>query len=136
MKSSLLVGLLVLSSCASGPGLTPMEQDGLLIATAAVDAPILFTVENGAKAPELLVPIFQEYSKTPLVLHVVWRTAQAPRTEDLAQFGGRKIRQYWDAGAKTPSTEGKVRIQSNLIAIERLALRMGFARAAAFPIPN
>lgn len=136
MKTFLLASLLVFTSCAGGPGLTPIEQDGLLVVDSAVDAPILFTMESRGKAPDLLVSIFQEYSKTPLVLHVVWRTAEAPRTGDLAQFSGKKIRQYWDAQLKTPSTGGQVRIQQNLVAIERLALRMGFARAAAYPIPN
>lgn len=136
MKNSLLLCVLALVACGGGPGLTPMEQDGLRIVDVPVDAPILFTMESRGTAPELLIPIFEEYARTPLILHVVWRTADAPRTEDLAQFSGKKIRQYWDAKAKTRSTNGQVSINHSLVAIERLSLRMGLARAAAFPIPN
>ncbi len=110
-----------------------MEQDGLVIAEAPVDAPVLFTMDTLGTPPDLLLPIFGEYNKTPLFLHVVWRTSQAPRTSDLRNFGGRKVKQYWDPNGKTPSLGGRLRVNGQLVEMDRLGLRMALARAAAFP---
>lgn len=79
------------------------------------------------------MPIFDEYKKTPLFLHVVWRTKQAPKTADLRQFGGKKVRQFWDPNGKTPSLGGRLRVNNRLVEMDRLQLRMALARAAAFP---
>jgi len=110
-----------------------MEQDGLVIVDKAVDANVLFTMDTIGTPPELLLPIFGEYKKTPLFLHVVWRTKQAPRTSDLSEFGGKKVKQYWDPNGKTPSLGGRLRVNGDLIEMDRLGLRMALARAAAFP---
>jgi len=110
-----------------------MEQDSLVTLREALEAPVVFTVEAESAVPEMLITIFGEYKKTPLVLHVVWRRRNAPATAELAQFGGKKVKQYWDPESKTPSTGGRLRINGKLIELERLALRMGLARAAAFP---
>jgi len=110
-----------------------MEQDGLRLAEHTVDAPVLFTMDAIGAPPELLLPIFGEYKKTPLFLHVVWRTKQAPKTSDLSQFGGKKVKQYWDPNGKTPSLGGRLRVNGRLIEMDRLGLRMALAHAAAFP---
>ena len=110
-----------------------MDQDGLVIVEEAVNAPVLFTMDTIGTPPELLLPIFGEYKKTSLFLHVVWRTKQAPKTSDLSQFGGKKVKQYWDPNGKTPSLGGRLRVNGNLVEIDRLGLRMALARAAAFP---
>lgn len=126
---------LLLASCGNNPGLTPIEQDGLQTVSQAVEAPILYTVEGDGQVPELLLPIFAEYKKTPLVLHVVWRVAKPPTTQQLAQFSGKKVKQYWDPESKTPSTGGKLKVNQRMIAMDRLGLRMALAQAAAFPNP-
>ncbi len=126
---------LLLAGCGSNPGLTPIEQDGLQTVHQSVEAPILYTVEGDGKAPELLMPIFTEYKKTPLVLHVVWRLVTPPTTQQLAQFGGKRVKQYWDPEMKIPSTGGKLKVNQRLIAMDRLGLRMALAQAAAFPNP-
>lgn len=110
-----------------------MEQDALVTLDAPLQAPVLFTMDNEARPPELLLPIFDEYRKTPLYLHIVWRTKSPPATSQLALFKGRKIRQFWDPNGKTPSTGGRLRIQDKWIEMERLALRMGLAHAAIQP---
>ena len=110
-----------------------MEQDGLVVVEEAVNAPVMFTMDKIGTPPDLLLPIFGEYKKTPLFLHVVWRTRQAPTTSDLSQFGGKKIKQYWDPNGKTPSLGGRLRVNGQLIEMDRLGLRMALAHAAAFP---
>ena len=110
-----------------------MEQDGLEVVEQPVNAPVLFTMDAIGPPPELLLPIFGEYKKTPLFLHVVWRTKQAPKTSDLSQFGGKKVKQYWDPNGRTPSLGGRLRVNGSLIEMDRLGLRMALARAAAFP---
>jgi len=110
-----------------------MEQDGLELVEQPVNAPVLFTMDAIGAPPELLLPIFGEYKKTPLFLHVVWRTKQAPKTSDLSQFSGKKVKQYWDPIGKTPSLGGRLRVNGRLIGMDRLGLRMALARAAAFP---
>lgn len=110
-----------------------MEQDGLDITQTAVNAPVLFTMDSFGSPPELLLPIFSEYGKTPLFLHVVWRTQQPPKTSDLRLFPGKKIKQYWDPNGKTPSLRGRLQVNGNLVEMDRLSLRMALARAAALP---
>lgn len=120
-------------ACSSGPGLTPMEQDGLETLDAPLEAPILFTQDEAGNAAVTLLAVFEEFKKTPLVLHIVWRTPQAPRTGDFAQFPGKRIKQYWDPKGLTPSTKGQVRVLGKLVEEELLSLRLAFARAAALP---
>lgn len=109
-----------------------MEQDGLVTIDQPHTAKVMFTMEDHAEPPPELIPIFDEYRKTPLVLHIVWRTPQAPTTEQLAQFPGKKVKQFWDPSGKTPSTKNKVSINQKPVEMDRLSLRMGLARAAAF----
>jgi hypothetical protein len=110
-----------------------MEQDGLVILDQPLSPEIVFTMDQLGAPPDLLVPIFDEYRKTPLVLHIIWRTTDPPQSSHLAQFPGKKIKQFWDPKRLSTSTESKLRIRGNLIPLERLPLRMGLARAAAFP---
>ncbi len=132
MKPVLLAfcSLALLTSCSTSPGLTPMEQDGLVTLDQPLNARVLFTMDSLAAPPPLLLPIFDEYRKTPLVLHIVWRTATPPQTSHLKQFPGRKIKQFWDPKLLTPSTNNQVRVNSQLIPFDRLQLRMALARAA------
>ena len=124
--------ILLLTSCNSGPGSTPMEQDGLVTIDKPHTAKVLFTMDPAATPPPELVPIFDEYKKTPLFLHIVWRTPQPPATKDLAQFPGKKVKQFWDPAGKTPSTQGKLLINNKPVEMELFSLRMGLARAAAW----
>jgi hypothetical protein len=133
VKFLLPFALLLLTSCTSGPGSTPMEQDSLVILDKPHTAKILFTLDNTKTPPPELLPIFEEYKKTPLFLHIVWRTPQPPTTKDLAEFGGKKIKQFWDPKGLTPSTQGKLLINNKSVDMELLSLRMGLARAAAWP---
>jgi hypothetical protein len=125
--------LLILYSCNSGPGSTPMEQDSLVTLDQPHTAKILFTLDGTKTPPTELLPIFEEYKKTPLFLHIVWRTTQPPTTKDLAEFAGKKIKQFWDPKGLTPSTNGKLLINKKPVEMELFALRMGLARAAAWP---
>ncbi|MBM3760735.1 MAG: hypothetical protein FJW36_10870 [Acidobacteria bacterium] len=125
--------LVLLVSCSTGPGSTPMEQDGLKILDQPLSAEIVYSMDNLSAPNELLVPIFDEYRRTPLILHIVWRTTDPPQPTHLAQFPGKKTKQFWDPKHLTPSTDSKLRVRNNLIPMDRLALRMALARAAAFP---
>lgn len=133
MLRRLFILLPLLSACSSGPGSTPMEQDGLITLDAPHEARLLFTMDSlGAPPPELM-PVFEEYKKTRLFLHIVWRTPQPPTTALLAQFPGKKIKQFWDPKLLTPSTNGQLRASGQLIPMELLSLRLAFARVAALP---
>jgi len=109
-----------------------MEQQSLVVLDQPHTAKVLFTLDATTVPPPELLPIFEEYKRTPLFLHIVWRTPKPPSSSDLAQFPGKKIRQYWDPKGMTPSTEGKLRINNKLVEMELLSLRMGLARAAAW----
>ena len=128
----LIVSFLLLTACSSGPGLTPIEQDGLVVIDSPHQAKVLFTMDSPGPPPELLLKIFDEYSQTPLFLHVVWRINTPPTSTHLAQFPGRKIKQFWDREGKTSSTNGKLLVQGKPVELERLALRMALAHAAAW----
>lgn len=109
-----------------------MEQQSLVTLDQPLEAKVIFTMDQLAAPPDLLLPIFDEYRKTPLILNIVWRTASPPQSSHLAQFPGKKIRQFWDPGGLTTSTNNQLRVNQQLIPMDRLGLRMALARAAAF----
>ncbi|MBZ2185325.1 MAG: hypothetical protein K7J46_11490 [Bryobacter sp.] len=125
--------VLLLSACSSGPGLTPVEQESLSSLAAPLSAPLLFTVDSLPPSTGPLLPILAEYRRTPLRLHIVWRTPQPPSTQQLALFPGKSIRQYWDPSRLTPSSQNQLRTPSGLVPLENLPLRLALARAAALP---
>jgi hypothetical protein len=107
-----------------------MEQDSLEVVETAVEGDVLVTLEGPLGELEVLAVLWKEFAATPLVLHVVWQTKEAPTNEMLAKLPGKKVKQYWDAGRKTASTGGKVRVKGQLVAIDWLPLRVALARAA------
>lgn len=125
-----LVLALLLGGCGSRVGVTPMEQDSLEVVETAVEGDVLVTLEGPLGELEVLAVLWKEFAATPLVLHVVWQTKEAPTNEMLAKLPGKKVKQYWDAGRKTASTGGKVRVKGQLVAIDWLPLRVALARAA------
>jgi hypothetical protein len=124
---------IVLLGCARTPGLTPMEQDSLVVLEAALDKEVVVTLDRELPELDMLAVLWREFVATPLELHVVWQTEQPPTTEMLAKVPGKKVRQYWDRGRKTVSTGGHVRVKGVLTPIEWLPLRVALARAAARP---
>lgn len=124
---------LLLSACSRGPGLTPVEQDGLTELKAPLNAPLVYTVDSLPPSPGPLLNILSEYRRTPIRLHIVWRIPQPPSTADLARFPGKPVKQYWDPAGLTPSTNGQLRTPTGLVPLENLPLRLALARAAALP---
>lgn len=123
----------VLCSCARTPGVTPFEQDSLETLTAPHRAALLYTVDREDQQAVTLLAVFEEFRRTPLMLDVVWRTPVPPTTAQLARFGGKRIRQYWDPKGLTPSSQGRLVVNGNPVEEELLALRLALARAAAQP---
>lgn len=132
MKRLVLLACLA-CSCARGPGLTPFEQNSLEILTAPHRSALLYTVDQEDQQAATLLAVFDEFRRTPLMLDIVWRTAAAPTTEQLARFPGKRIRQYWDPRRLTPSSQGRLLVNGQSVEEELLTLRLALARAAAQP---
>lgn len=133
LRLLLLSIIFLLAGCSRGPGLTPMEQDGLVTLDAAHQARLLFTMDALGAPPAELVPISEEFRKTRLSVHIVWRTVEPPQASHLAQFPGKRFKQFWDPKQLTPSSGGKLLFNQQPVEMELLALRLAFARAAALP---
>ncbi len=133
MRGLAFLPLMLVLSCGGGPGSTPFEQDSLERLDSALSASPLLTVDKPEQEAVTLLVVFREFSRTPLTLHIVWRTPQAPTTSQLARFGGKRIKQYWDPQGRTPSTGGQLKVNGQLVEEELLALRLALARAAAQP---
>ncbi|WP_031499024.1 hypothetical protein [Bryobacter aggregatus] len=134
MRLPALLLFFLVASCTPQPGLTPVEQDGLTILEKPIqEESLIYTIESDIRPSDLdqLLHIVQEFQRTKLRVHIVWRVQHPPETKDLTWFPGPRFRQYWDPKQFTPTSNGKLRAAGVLVPLEPLALRIAFARATA-----
>jgi len=119
---------MLLGACSQRPGITPTEQEALTVVEAAVEGPMLLTLEKPSYELAELQLVLREFTRLPIVARIVWQCAETPSNDWLAKLSGRNIRQYWDRQRKTPSTGGRLALNGKLIPLERVMLRVAIAQ--------